>query len=147
MLPDSDSGSNSDSNMESVIPSSTIQSDGRKWINALLVLGAIVVALTMVRFVGQLVEWFDLESKISYVNGIAQGIGILSGLAAFIAVIKSKTSMQFLDEVFLELSKVVWADKDETTRLTFVIVIAVAITSVFLGLLDYIIGKGLNLLY
>lgn len=127
--------------------SATVVGDGRKWINALLVLGAALVAFVVVRFLGQMTEWFDLESKIPYVNGVGQGIGIFVGILSFIVSIRSKMIMTFLDEVYSELEKVLWADRDETTRLTFVIIIAVGITSVFLGLLDFIIGKGLNLLY
>lgn len=143
-----DSQSHSDSGLESIeVTPSTTLNEGRKWINALLVLGAIIVSISIVQFVEQLVEWFDLESKFSYVNGIAQGIGICCGILSFVLVLKNKPAMKFLEEVFIELHKVVWANRDETTRLTFMICIAVAITSIFLGFLDYVIGKGLNLLY
>lgn len=121
--------------------------DGRKWINALLVLAGIIIAFVCIRFFTQMTEWFDLEAKIPYVNGLAQGLGIIIGMFSFGFAVKNKKAMLFLDEVYNELVNVVWAKRDDTTRLTIIIVIAVAISSVILGLLDFIIGKGLNLLY
>lgn len=45
----------------------------------------------------------------------------------------------FVRESKEELKKVTWPDKDEVTSFTFVVVVAVAIVSVFLWLVDTIL--------
>ena len=47
--------------------------DGRKWINGIVALGAIVCAFYMILFIGQLGEWFDLEAKVNNFKTISQG--------------------------------------------------------------------------
>jgi preprotein translocase subunit SecE len=121
--------------------------DGRKWINGLVALGAFVCAFYVILFIGQMGEWFDLEAKVSNFKGIAQGIGVLIGLLGFVYVVKSEKCSTFLNEVFAELVKVVWPDKDSVVKLTIGIIIALAICSVILFFIDYLSRQLLGLFY
>lgn len=52
---------------------------------------------------------------------------------------------KFLSEVKTELLKVTWPTKDEVARLTTVVIIISVIVGAFLGVLDFILTKIIEL--
>jgi preprotein translocase subunit SecE len=56
----------------------------------------------------------------------------------------SKT-MKFLREVRLELSKVTWPDRDELVQATVAVLVAVAVSGVFIFLLDVVFSRLIGL--
>jgi len=50
----------------------------------------------------------------------------------------------YFREVRIEIIKVKWPAKNQTINYTLVVIGASAVVAVFLGLLDYIFGFGLN---
>ena len=123
------------------------EADGKKWINALIAVGALILVNIFIRLLYQISEWTDLEAKIENFRLLAQVAGIVVGVSAFVAVLKSKSTYGYLAEVYGELTKVIWSDKDSTLKLTVSIIIGVSISAIFLGLIDFGIKKLLELLY
>ncbi|MCB9060685.1 MAG: preprotein translocase subunit SecE [Halobacteriovoraceae bacterium] len=121
--------------------------DSKKVINAFVAIVSMISAYVFVRFFSQLGEWFDLEAKISNFNGVSQGIGGAIGLIAFLAVTKNSKASKYMAEVYSELTKVVWPNKDEIVKVTVGIVIGVTITSLFFVLIDWLTREFLTLLY
>ncbi len=121
--------------------------DERKWINAFIAVVCILAAFISIRFIGQLGEWFDLESKVQYFNGFVQGFGALIGVSTFIGIRKHKRASQFMSEVYKELVKVIWPDKESVVKLTIGIIIGLIIVCLILGLIDYLTQGALNLFY
>ncbi len=121
--------------------------DGKKWINAFVAIISVFVGFITIRFTETLGEWFDLEAKIGSFLLLSQGIGLLSGLAAFLIISKNKTTSGHIKEVYAELVKVVWPEKDSVVKVTIGIVIATTIVSGFFVLVDFIFRKILNLIY
>lgn len=121
--------------------------DEKKWINAFVAIASVIIGYIMIRFTQQLGEWFDLESKISHFMTMTQGLGVLSGITTFLVIIKSKKYSTYLHEVYGELVKVVWPNKDAIIKLTVGIVIALSIISGILVLIDYIFRKLLSFVY
>ena len=121
--------------------------EGRKWINGVVALGALVGAFYVILFIGQLGEWFDLEAKVKNFNAIAQAVGVFAGLGAFVYVLKNQKSSAFLSEVYNELVKVVWPEKDGIVKLTVWIVIALTICSAILFVIDYLSRQLLGFFY
>src|SRR5690606_5044912 len=112
--------------------------DSKKWINSFVAIISIISGFLTIRFVQQMSEWFDLEAKINNFVIVSQGIGVAVGLAIFIYIFKSKNAASHLNEVYDELVKVVWPDKDTVFKVTIGIVISLAIVSaVFVGV-DYL---------
>lgn len=109
----------------------------KKWINSAIAIAAILVGYIVIRFVLQLGEWFDLEAKVKFFAGWAQGLGFAVGLISFIVVAKNQACVSFLEEVYGELVKVVWPEKEGVAKLTIGIVIGLIIVSIILGLIDY----------
>ena len=52
----------------------------------------------------------------------------------------------FVQEVRVELTKVVWPHRSEVTRLTFVVIIISLLVGLYVGGLDALFTKGLTLL-
>ena len=121
--------------------------DSTKWINTLVALGSVLVGVIVIRFMGQMGEWFDLEAKVKYFLGVSQGVGILAGFSAFMIAKKHRDASAYLNEVYNELLKVVWPDRDSVTKVTVGIVIALVFVSAILILIDFVTKILLGLLY
>lgn len=57
-----------------------------------------------------------------------------------------KTVIQFLKDVRIEMKKVIWPSRDEVINYTIVVLISVAICSTFILVLDFGLGKLLQLI-
>ena len=123
------------------------ETDSKKWVNALVAVGALILANVLIRLLYQVSEWTDLEAKVENFQVMAQLVGITVGLAVFIIVLKNQGTYRYLIEVYGELTKVIWPDKDSTLKLTVSIVIGVVISAVFLGLIDFGIKELLEFFY
>lgn len=123
------------------------QNEGKKWINAGVAVVAILLAYVIWSFFLQLGEWFELESKIKYFTAIAQIISGGIGLATFAALVLNQKSSAFLTEVYGELLKVVWPDRNQTSRHTVGIMVAVAFIGFVFSLFDFGANKLLSLLH
>ena len=123
------------------------ETDSKKWVNALVAVGALILANVLIRLLYQVSEWTDLEAKVENFQLVAQLVGITVGLVVFIIVLKNQGTYRYLIEVYGELTKVVWPDKDSTLKLTVSIVIGVVIAAVFLGLIDFGIKELLEFFY
>ena len=121
--------------------------DSKKWINSFVAVISIIAGFLAIRFTLQMSEWFDLEAKVNNFIIISQGIGVVVGLSVFIGIFKSKNTSDLLNEVYDELVKVVWPDKDTIFKVTVGIVISLAIVSaIFVGV-DYMFRALLDLFY
>lgn len=123
------------------------EEDGRKWINFLLILFVLILGFVSYQLFLQLAEWFDLEARVSNFNLIAQACSVAVSGGSLLLVVKNNRAMTYLSDVFNELLKVVWPDRESTIKLTIGIVIALIVAGIFFGLIDLFLGKILGLLY
>ncbi len=123
------------------------QEDEKKWLNAFLALGAFIVVVILVKFFHQLGEWFDLEAKIPQFQIVVQGLALVFAGAAFVVVKKRKDTSSYLSEVYAELLKVAWPEKDIVLKLTIGILVALVIVSAFLVGADYLFRFLLEFVY
>ena len=121
--------------------------DGNKWINSFLAIVGVIVAFIVISFIEQLGEWFDLEASIGNFTIFAQGVGILAGLGTFIYIVKNKVASTHLNEVYSELVKVIWPDRDSVLKVTFGLVIGLSIVSCIFVLIDFSFRKLLEFIY
>jgi preprotein translocase subunit SecE len=124
-----------------------VSSNSQKWIRGTLLVATVIVVYVLNSFFAQLGEWFDIEAKIPNFEWIYQSAAIFIGIGMFVYLVTSKAVNIYLEEVYSELTKVVWAKRDETTKLTLGILVGVIITSIVLGFVDFSIGKIFGLLY
>jgi len=121
--------------------------DKNKWINAFVAISSMLAAYVTIVFVKLLGEWFDLEAKIPNFLVLAQVFGIVMGVATFVLVLKNSKAMGYLNDVYGELVKVAWPDKDAILKSTIGIIIGVAILAGLFVLVDFIVQKLLALVY
>jgi preprotein translocase subunit SecE len=122
--------------------------DGKKWINFFVAILSVIAAVLSIRFIQQLGEWFELEAKIgSNFQLVVQSAGAVLGLITFLVIQKNKNIASHLKEVYAELVKVIWPDRDSVIKVTIGVIIALAIVSGIFVLVDYLAQKGLALVY
>lgn len=121
--------------------------DSSKWINALVAIGAFLAGFIVTKFVDQLGIWFDLEAKISGFSAVAQGLGVLTGIAFFVIVLKNSKTSSYLQDVYNELLKVVWPSKDATMKITMGLVVALIIVAGIFVFVDFVFKKILSFVY
>ena len=121
--------------------------DNQKWINFFVALVSILCGFLVIRFLGQLGEWFDLEAKIPYFIGVTQGAGIVVGLGVFLGVKSNKSASEHMNEVYSELVKVIWPDSESVVKSTIGILIGLSILSLIFIAVDNGFRWVLNLIY
>lgn len=120
--------------------------DSKKWINSFVAIVSAISALIVIRFSEQMGEWFDLEAKIPNFPITVQVVGIVIGLIVFISITKNKNASSYMDEVYAELVKVVWPNKDEVLKITVGLLIALSLVSGLFVLIDFGFRKLLEVI-
>ena len=121
--------------------------NGKKWVNSFVAINSVLFGFISIRFLEQLSEWFDLEASIASFTVIKQIAGVVLGLVLYFSITKSKKAVSHMDEVYNELQKVIWPEKNTVLKLTIGIMIAVSIVSGIFVLLDFTFQKLLELTY
>jgi len=121
--------------------------NSKKWINAFLVISALILAYVLVAFFYQISDWFELESKIKNFKIVSQLLAIILSGVAYVGVQKNHKSRNFLNNVYFEMTKVAWPDVNLTWRHTAIVIIAVTIVGFFLGFFDFLSNSLLRLFY
>ena len=121
--------------------------DGKKWINSFIVISSGILGYVFIRFLQQIKDWFDLEAQIPNYDLLASLFGVAVGVLTFLFIQKSKTAYTHLNEVYSELVKVVWPEKDSVLKVTIGIVIGLTFVSLILLGVDYACRTILGFLY
>lgn len=121
--------------------------NGTKWIQTTLALFCVLCSYLIFKLLQQFSEWFDLEAKVSNFNLLAQGLSVVFAASLFVILYRRKEVFGYLNEVYLELTKVIWPDKESVGKLTIGIVISTVILSLILVSVDLIVKKILSLVY
>jgi preprotein translocase subunit SecE len=116
--------------------------DGKKWIQTSVALVCILMVYVLISFFEKMADWFALETTIPYFYGVSQFVSVITGLTTYIFIFKNQKSNDFLTNVYHEVVKVVWPDRQQTWIHTLVIMIAVTI----MGFVFYFFDFGANFL-
>lgn len=124
----------------------TAKDDGKKWIQTSIAALCLILVYILIKFFGQMGEWFDLESKIPQFLMVSQLVAVLISLGVFVYIMKNPKTSTFLSDVYQEGIKVVWPDKNETVKHTIGIMIGVTIVGFILGIFDFVATWLLSLI-
>ena len=80
------------------------------------------------------------------VRALIVALGLAAGIAVLATTGLGRRGREFLSESLFELRKVVWPTRQETWRITLVVMGVVAVISLILSLFDWIISMGIKLL-
>ncbi len=113
-----------------------------RWVHMLFAGGALVLSFLLVK----LTEWvwgYFGKPQALVVDAIGIGAGIL---IAFLGWRREQTFAK-AQEIVLELKKVTWPTRKETSAATMVVIVTVIIAAVLLGIFDVIWSWATGLLY
>ena len=97
-----------------------------------------VLALALV--VGGLVAWWWFNGQwATPVRALAVVAGLALGALVFLQTGKGRDTREFLSESRFELRKVVWPTRQESLRMTWVVMVVVVILSLILAGFDFAI--------
>ena len=109
-------------------------------IAALLVLGGLFVWF-----------WFSAPERAvalgtwaPQLRGLAVALGLVAGTLVFLTSANGHDVRDFLSESRFELRKVVWPTRQETTRMTWVVIAVVIILSLILAGFDFVVQKAIQ---
>lgn len=77
-------------------------------------------------------------------RGLLALVGAIAAFGVFTQTAAGRQTLEFIDESRFELRKVVWPTRQESIRMTGVIVVVIVVFSLFLALVDLLIGTGVN---
>lgn len=120
--------------------------EGKKWIQTSVAIVCMLLSYVFMSFFEQINDWWHLETYISKYAAISQAVSVLIGLSTFIYIIKTPKTSAFLGDVFYEIMKVVWPEKNQTMRHTIGIMIGVSIVGFILGFFDFVATWALSLI-
>ena len=138
-------GNESDSDLNSKIdPAQSAASGGdilKYAVSALLVLGGLFVWF-----------WFGAPERAAQLGtwapqlrGLAVAAGLVAGALVFLVSAKGRDAREFLAESRFELRKVVWPTRQETTRMTWVVIAVVVVLSLILAGFDFFVKWAIEL--
>ena len=76
-------------------------------------------------------------------RGLLVVIGLVAGFAVFTQTAAGRDTLEFIDESRFELRKVVWPTRENSLRMTGVIIVVIVLMSVFLSIVDWLLGTGI----
>jgi len=78
------------------------------------------------------------DNLVGGVIALSSLIAIGSGLVTFFGMLKWRTAVEYTNECVVELVKVTWPDREETTNSSMVVIVASLIFAGSLALFDYV---------
>jgi preprotein translocase SecE subunit len=115
-----------------------MESQFQKYVNISYLVVAALIYYIIYEFGTRMVGSFDLEAKVHNVDLILRVAAVAVGGIAWLVLYRHEQANQFMNEVMVELSRVSWPTQKETVSATFIVIIMVLVSSMVLGLLDYV---------
>jgi preprotein translocase subunit SecE len=113
-----------------------------RWVHLMFALGGLLLAFVMV----QATEWvwgYFAKPKGVYVDAIGIFLATVIALIAW----RNKNLFTKATDITMELKKVTWPTRKETSAATIVVIVTVIIASIFLGVFDLIWSWATGKLY
>ena len=115
-----------------------MENQHQKWVTLSYLAVAALLAFVALQLGQKLVGVYDLEARVRNAELMLRGFSVLAGVVLFVALYQSEQATQFMTEVVVELSRVTWPTRKETSAATVLVIIMVIISGLFLGFLDYL---------
>lgn len=106
------------------------------------VLVAVSISLLLKTFAGT----FGIVARLHDIEVIKHGLPVIVGLVLFGSLQFNKKVLVWAEDVALEIRKVVWPSRKDTTAMTIVVVVMVLISAVIITTFDFVSGYLVNYL-
>lgn len=110
----------------------------RKIMTFSFVISGFLIALTIQVLFESLAVTFSPVARLENIEVARHGIPLVSGLLGFMALQFNPMIRKWADECIIEIRKVIWPSKKDTTSMTTVCCVMVLISAAGLGIFDLI---------
>jgi len=100
----------------------------------------VAIGLLAIAVVGN--SYFSAHPLLYRVLGIVVLAAVAAGIAA--TTVRGKWVITLFREARAELRRVVWPTRQETLQTTFGVVVMVIVVALFLGVLDWLLNRGIS---
>jgi preprotein translocase subunit SecE len=101
---------------------------------------SVSLSLLMKAFAGS----FGFVARLHDLDIIKHGLPVLVGIGLFVYLQFNSKVLAWGDEVVVEIKKVVWPSKKDTTGMTVVVIVMVMISSLIISAFDFLSGYIIN---
>ena len=115
-----------------------MEKDNSKIITVSFVAASFLAAVTTSILLETAAASFGFVAQLYAQDGIRHGVPVTVALVTFAVLQFNKKTVIWADEVVLEIRKVVWPSRRDTTAMTVVVCIMLAISCAILFVFDYI---------
>jgi len=112
------------------------------------VLDTVKLVLALLLLVGSVVGFYYFEDTVNSVFYRVLGMLAVTGVGVWVALstTKGKGLLSFMSGARTEVRKMVWPTRVETMQTTLMVVIIVIVLSIFLWIVDMLLGWGVKVL-
>ncbi|MCC7405873.1 MAG: preprotein translocase subunit SecE [Bdellovibrionales bacterium] len=115
-----------------------MENDNRKFITiSFLAMGA-VAAIVVNVLLDSLAATFGPVARVRSMDLVAHGLPIAVGVVTFALLQFNSKVLLWADEVMVEVRKVVWPTRRDTSAMTMVVCVMLIVSGVFLGIFDFV---------
>ncbi len=105
-----------------------------------------IIGLSMSFLLKTFAGSFALMARLHNIDFVKHGVPVLVAIGLFLALQFNKGVLAWGEDVALEIRKVVWPSRKDTTAMTIVVVVMVLISSVIITTFDFVSGYLVNYL-
>lgn len=123
-----------------------MENDNKKIITVSFAVAALLAAYVSNVIIDTLKVTVGFLAQLLSGDLVTHGVPVVVGLGVFIALQFNKKVVQGADEVVVEIRKVVWPSRKDTTAMTIVVCVMVLISGVAFGVFDIVSSYVVNLM-
>jgi preprotein translocase subunit SecE len=107
---------------------------------------AILISISLSLLLKTFAGTFGFFARLHDVYFIKHGLPVMAGIALFVSLQFNKKVLAWGEDVALEIRRVVWPSRKDTTAMTIVVVVMVLISAVIITTFDFVSGYLVNYL-
>jgi preprotein translocase SecE subunit len=115
-----------------------MENQNQKWVNLSFFVFSALLFYVLSSLIWMLSGTYDLEARVPNLGWTIRAVAFAVSAVVFLLLYKNEKANEYMNEVFVELSRVTWPSQKETQRSTVLVMIMVALSGAFLGFLDSI---------
>ena len=104
------------------------------------VAGIMTIAVAVALLIAGIAAFYLLDTRPDWQRWSLAGVGLVAGLAVFAISPMGRRFWQFILDSRVELRKVVWPSRDETMRMTGIVLFIIVLAGIFFWVLDLVLA-------
>jgi preprotein translocase subunit SecE len=123
-----------------------VEKQNKKVLSVSFIVMAFIVAVVVDVVMESLAASFGTVARIRSIDLVSYGLPISVGFLTFLFLQFNKKVLLWGDEVVVEIRKVVWPSRRDTTAMTIVTCVMLVISGILLGVFDFVAGNLIKMI-